>query len=165
MPANKALRNVAGVMTEFFGATTGGVGDADKFPALDAAGRLALAMMPPGIGPDVNIVTASEALAANDAVNVWTGGARKADATVAGKRANGFVLAAVSITAPATIYAEGTVTGMTGLTLGADVWLTAVAGVVTTTKPVAAGNIEQRVGVAMSTTTFNFDIGTPITLA
>lgn len=165
MPAFTYLRNLAGVLTETFGATTGGAPDADKIPALDAAGRLALAMMPTGVGPDVNIVTASEALAANDAVNVWSGGVRKADATVAGKRANGFVLAAVANAGPATIYAEGTVTGMTGLTLGADVWLTATAGVVSTTKPVAAGNIEQRVGVAMSTTTFNIDIGRPTTLA
>ena len=42
MPAFTYLRNLAGVLTETFGATTGGAPDADKIPALDAAGRLAL---------------------------------------------------------------------------------------------------------------------------
>ena len=165
MPAGKFLRNVGGVLTEVFGATTGGAPDADKIPALDASGKFPQAMMPTGLGPDTNVVTASEALAAGDVVNIWSGGVRKADATVAGKRANGFVLAGVASAAAATVYAEGTLTGLSGLTLGGDVYLGTTPGTVTQTPPSTAGNVVQRLGVAVSTTAINFDAGPPITLA
>ena len=164
MPAGKFLRNVAGVLTEVFGATTGGAGDADKIVALDASGKLAVGMMPTGVGADTNVVTATEVLAAGDVVNIYSGGVRKADATVAGKRANGFVLAGVANAAPATVYSEGTLTGLTGLTLGGDVWLSTTPGAVTQTAPSGAGNVQQRLGVAVSTTAINFDAGAPITL-
>lgn len=164
MPAGKFLRNVAGVLTEVFGATSGGAPDADKIVALDASGRLALAMMPVGVGVDANTVTTTEILASGDIVNVHAGGVRKADATTVGKRANGFVLSGFANATPALVYAEGTVTGLTGLTLGGDVFLSITAGVVTQTPPSAAGNVVQRLGVAVSTTSFNFDPSEPITL-
>ena len=164
MPAGKFLRNTAGALTEVFGATTGGAPDADKIPSLDASGKLAVAMMPTGVGPDTNVFTASETLAAGDIVNIHAGGVRKADATVVGQRANGFVLAGFASAAQATVYAEGTLTGLTALTLGSDVFLGTTPGTVTQIAPSAAGNIQQRLGVAVSTTSINFDAGAPITV-
>lgn len=165
MPAGKFLRNVAGVLTEIVGATTGGAPDADKIPSLDASGRLALAMMPVGIGADTNVLTATETLAAGDLVNVHAGGVRKADATLPGKRANGFVLSGFASAAAATVYSEGTLTGLTGLTVGGDVYLGTTPGSVTQVVPTTPGQVLQRVGVAVSATAINFDAGAPITLA
>lgn len=91
--------------------SSAGAGDSGKVVALDGAGRIDSTMMPVGIGADTASITASEALAAGDLVNIWnsTGAkARKADATVAGKEAHGFVLASVSNGASATVYFEGT---------------------------------------------------------
>ena len=99
--AQKFLRMLAGVIAELEAlVTSAGAGDAGKIPALDATGKLDNSLMPVGIGADSKILPASENLAAGDLVNVWndsgTAKARKADATVAGKEANGFVLAAVT---------------------------------------------------------------------
>ena len=93
---------MAGVISELEAlVTSAGAGDAGKIPALDATGKLDNSLMPVGIGADSKILPASENLAAGDLVNVWndsgTAKARKADATIAGKEANGFVLSAVTL--------------------------------------------------------------------
>ena len=125
--------------------------------------------MPVGIGADSKILPASENLAAGDLVNVWTdtgtAKARKADATVAGKEANGFVLAAVTLGQNATVYFDGTNTQLSGLTPGAVYYLSTTAGGVTTTPPSGSGNVVQRVGRAVSATELTFEPGEPITLA
>lgn len=125
--------------------------------------------MPTGIGADVKTIVASEALAANDLVNVWNDGGtekvRKADATAEGKEAAGFVKAAVSASANATVYFEGRITGLTGLTPGAFQYLSAATpGLRTETAPSAAGNVVQEVGMALSTTEMDFERQRPITL-
>ena len=148
-------------------ATSAGAGDSGKLVALDGTGRIDNSMMPVGIGADTSSVTSSEALAAGDFVNVWnsTGAkARKADATVAGKEAHGFVLAAVSSGAAATVYFEGTNTAVTGQTPG-PVFLATTAGTATSTAPSGSGNVVQRIGFAVSATAINFQSQTPITLA
>jgi hypothetical protein len=125
-------------------------------------------MMPVGIGADTAAITASEALAAGDFVNIWdnTGArARKADASTAGKEAHGFVLATVSSGAVATVYFEGTNTQVTGQTPGMVYLSASTAGRATTTPPSAAGNIVQSLGFATSATAINFQAGTTITLA
>lgn len=166
--ADKYIANVGGQLTEKQALTTSaGAADAGKIPALDAAGRLDNSMMPVGIGADTAQITASEALAAGDFVNVWnsTGAkVRKADATVAGKEAHGFVLAAVANGAEATVYFEGTNTGVSGQTPG-PVFLTTTAGQATSTAPNATGNVVQRIGFAVSATAINFQSQTPIVLA
>lgn len=147
--------------------TSAGAGDSGKHPRLDGAGRLDSTVLPVGVGADTAVIVTSEALAAGDYVNIWnsTGAkARKADATVAGKEAHGFVLAAVAAAANATVYFEGTNTAVTGQTPGV-VFLSTTAGVGTSTAPTAAGNVVQRVGFATSATAVNFQSGTPITLA
>lgn len=147
--------------------TSTGAGDAGKLVALDASGRIDTTMMPIGVAADVAIITASEALAAGDLVNIWnsTGAkVRKADATVAGKHAMGFVLASVGNGASATVYFEGSDNGVTGLTPG-QLYLSTTPGLSTGTAPSGSGNVVQRVGFATSSTSFNFQAGTPVTLA
>lgn len=148
--------------------TSAGAGDAGKLPKLDAAGKLDNTMMPTGVGADSQSITASENLTAGP-VNVWDDGGtlkvRKADATAAGKEANGFVTGAVTSGQPATVYFDGTMTGLTGLTLGADYFLSDTAGGYVTTPPTGTGKIVQRVGKALSTTTMSFQPSNPVTLA
>lgn len=147
--------------------SSAGAGDASKVVALDAAGRIDATMMPVGVVADTQIITTSEALAAGDWVNIHnsTGAkARKADATVAGKHAHGFVLAAFGSAVAATVYFEGTNTAVTGQTPG-DVFLSTTAGLGAAAAPTGSGNVVQRVGVATSATTVNFERTQPIVLA
>lgn len=147
-------------------ASSAGAGDAGKLAALDGAGRLDTTMMPVGVGADTALITTTEILAAGDLVNIWnsTGAkARKADATVAGKEAHGFVLAGFAAAVVATVYFEGTNTAVTALTPGPQ-FLATVAGTAVLTAPAGAGNIVQRVGFATSATTLNFQAGEPIVL-
>lgn len=168
MAAKKFLRLVAGVLTEVFGVqTSAGAANAGDLVSLDDTGRIDNTMMPVGIGADTAIIPTSEALAAGDWVNIWnsTGAkARKADGTVAGKEAHGFVLAAVTSGGNATVYFEGTNTQVSGQTPGA-VFLSTTAGQGTTTPPSATGNVVQRIGFAVSATAVNFQSQPPVTLA
>ncbi len=165
----KYLTNAAGTITEVSTITTSaGAGDVGKIPGLDSSGRLDTSVMPSGIGADTASITASEALAAGDFVNVWnSSGAkvRKADASVAGKEAHGFVLAAVSNATNATVYFEAANTQVTGMTPG-NVFLSATTpGLATSTAPSGAGQVVQRLGVATSATSINVEVQTPIVLA
>ena len=168
MAAKKFLRLVNNLVTEVLGIqTSAGAANAGDIVALDDSGRIDNSMMPVGIGADTAVIAASEALAAGDWVNVWnsTGAkARKADATTSGKEAHGFVLAAVTSGANATVYFEGTNTQVTAQTPG-PVFLQTTAGTGGATAPSASGNVVQRLGVAVSTTAVNFEGGVPVVLA
>lgn len=147
--------------------TSAGAADEGKLPALDAAGRLDQSVLPVGIGADVQVLTTSEAIASGDLVNIWnsTGAkVRKADATVAGKEAHGFVLVGAGSGASVTVYFEGSNTAMSGLTPGTQ-FLSTTAGITSGSAPAGSGNVVQRVGFAVSATTMNFQSGVPITLA
>ena len=124
--------------------------------------------MPVGIGADTKVMIASEALAAGDFINVWSDASafkvRKADATTSGKRAHGFVLSAVASGANATVYFEGENTAVTGMTPG-DVFLGTTAGRGQAAAPTGSGQTVQRIGVATSATSVNFEPSQPITLA
>lgn len=146
--------------------TSAGGANAGDIPALDGSGKLDNSLMPVGIGADTQAITTSEALAAGDLVNVHpsTGAkARKGDATATGKKAMGFVLASTGSGGTATVYFEGTITGLTGLTAGAEYFLSTTPGVPTATPPTGTGNVIQSIGVATSTTTINFEPG-PVTV-
>lgn len=168
MAGDKYLYNNSGTMTERASIqSSAGAGDAGKIPALDAAGKLDTTMMPTGIAADVATVTASEALAAGDYVNIYesTGAkCRKADASTAGKEAHGFVLSAVSQSASATVYFEGTNSQVTGQTAGV-VYLSTTPGLGTSTAPSGSGNIVQRIGFATGATAVNFQSQAPVVLA
>lgn len=168
MAGKKFLRLISGAITEVLGVqTSAGAANAGDIPALDASGRLDNSMLPVGIGADTASIATSENLSAGDYVNIWnsTGAkARKADATVAGKEAHGFVLSAVTSPASATIYFEGLNTAVTGQSVGV-VFLTTTPGVGGAAIPSAAGNIVQKIGICTSATSVNFEAGEPITLA
>lgn len=166
MAAKKFIRLIAGVLTEAFGVqASAGAGNAGDIVALDDTGKIDPSMMPTGVGADVVMLTATEALAAGDWINIYSAGMRKADASTAGKPCDGFVLAAVSSGAVGAAYKEGTNTQVTGQTMGADVFLSATPGAGTHTPLSTAGNASQRIGKAVSTTAVDFERGQPITLA
>jgi hypothetical protein len=147
--------------------SSAGAGDSGKVVALDAAGKIDQTMMPSGIGADSQVIVTSEALAAGDYVNIWSSTgfkARKADATVAGKEAHGFVLGAVGSGGNATVYFEGSNTAVTGQTPGV-VFLSTTAGAGGAAAPSGSGNVVQRLGFATSATSVNFQSQPPITLA
>jgi hypothetical protein len=143
-----------------------GAGDAAKIVQLDSSGRIDNTMMPVGVGADSTTLTTSEVIAPGDFVNIWnSSGAkvRKADATVAGKEAHGFVLVGVGSGATATVYFEGTNTAVTGQTPG-PVFLGTTAGLAVAAAPSGSGNVVQRIGFAISATAINFQSQPPITL-
>jgi hypothetical protein len=165
----KFLKNNAGTITEEATVgTSSGSGDASKIAHLDANGRFDQSFMPTGIGADTKVITASEALSAGDFVNIHnsTGAkARKADASVSGKEAHGFVKAAVANGANATVYFEGANDQVTGQTPG-PVFLSATTpGAATSTAPSGSGQVVQRIGFAVATTEINFQSQPPIVLA
>lgn len=169
MAGNKYIANNAGVLTEVAAVqTSAGAGDAGKIPALDAAGRLADSMMPVGIGADTASVVTSENLAAGDLVNLYdvtgTVTARKADAST-NKPAVGYVLAATTSPAAATVYFEGQNTQVTGLVGGDQYLSTTVPGKTQAAAPTTAGHIVQIVGFATAATALNFQSRAPILLA
>lgn len=159
----KYIANNAGKLKEVQPITTSaGVADANKVAQTDSTGRFDVSLMPVGIAAEVTIVPSSENLAAGDFVNLYDNAgavnARKADATTNAKPADGFVLAAVTSPADATVYrVSQTNTARTGMTLGVDHYLSTTAGGVTTTAPSATGNIVQRLGKPSSATSIVFD--------
>lgn len=170
MAGNKYLKNNAGTITEEAAIqTSAGAGDAGKIPAVDSTGKLDASFMPTGIAADTALVQASENLAAGDLVNIWDSSGsfrvRKADASVAGKEAHGFVLVAVTSGNNATIYFEGSNTQVSGLTAGVKFLSAATPGLVVATAPSGSGNVVQRVGFATSATVLNFQSEEPIVLA
>jgi hypothetical protein len=148
--------------------TSAGAGDSGKVPALDSSGKLDNSFLPTGIGADTATMNTSETLVAGNLVNVWnnlgTANVRKADATVVGKEAHGFVLAGFTHPTTATVYFAGSVVGLTGLTPGKQ-FLNTTAGGTTITAPSASGNIVQVVGFATSATSMNFQAETHLVLA
>jgi len=155
-----ALQEVTGTVT------SAGATNAGQIVALDASGKLDSTMMPSGVGADTLSVPASEALAAGALVNIWNNAGaanvRNADASASGKQAHGFVLAAVSSGANATVYFEGAVTGLSGMTPGATQFLSATAGGRTETAPTASNTYLQVVGAARTATIMDFEPDSPI---
>lgn len=171
MPAKKYLAIASsGIPTETSATvTSAGAGNDGDLVALDSTGRIDNSMMPVGIGADTKTIQASENLAAGDLVNIHlvSGSARvrKADASAAsaGKVAQGFVLGAVTSGSNATVYFEGTITGLSALTIGATYFLSgSTAGAATATPPTTAGHTLQQIGVAVSATEISFEPAAPI---
>jgi len=162
--------NATGVAEKEAKSTSAGVGDAGKIVALGSDGKLDLTVMPTGIGADTRVAVASEILAAGNLVNLFddagTLKVRKADASGGiAKKADGFVIEGVASGGDATVYFDGTITGLTGLTVGAIYYLSATPGTMTTTIPTTATHIAQSVGKALSATEFTFEAGEPIVRA
>jgi hypothetical protein len=142
--------------------TSGGAGDADKIPALDAGGKISMTMMPSGIGADTRTVTAGETLAAGDLIYLDSAGeAFKADANVEAKAAVGFVLAGITAAASGTAYfGSGIITGLSGLTAGSFYFLsnsTPGSRALYASLTFSAGDIIQKVGYALSSSELYFE--------
>lgn len=170
MAGNKYIANSSGALAEVAAIqSSAGAGDAGKIPALDSGGKIDSTMMPVGIAADTKSIVASEALSAGNYVNIYnnagTPNCRKADASSAGKEAHGYVLAAVSSSASATVYFDDLNNQCSGMTAGNQYLSATTPGVPTGTAPVTAGQVVQRLGVAVSATELHTAIGPAITLA
>jgi hypothetical protein len=156
----KYIEQYQGGLREVVAATDGGGSDANKIPQLDANGRLKEAMLPTGIGAEVKIILASEALSAGSFVNIWddagTLKVRKADAS-ADKPAHGYVLAAVNQDENATVFCDGINDQLSGLTGGPKMFLSAATpGAASGTPPSDSGDIVQVLGTRLSATELAF---------
>lgn len=151
--------------------TSSGASNDGDLVALDSTGKIDLSVLPTGVGPDVKVLVASENLLLGSYVNIWndtgTIKCRLADNSNA-RQAHGFVKAAVSSAANATIYFEGANDGLTGLTGAARQYLgTGGAATSTALDPTSGSNankLHQFLGVAISTTSINTDIEDAIVL-
>lgn len=141
-------------------ASSAGVADAGKVPALDGSGKLHMSMMPSGIGAETQVLPASENLSAGAHVNIFSdSGAAKvrlADNSN-GRPADGYVLESVISAADATVYPlDGTNSQLSALTPGAEYWLGTAGGVIGSpldeTDPANANKISQYLGKAKSAT-------------
>jgi hypothetical protein len=113
------------------------------------------------------VAVASEALSAGDFVNFYSNGGtlnvRRANAALA-QRAHGFVLAAVSTGANASVYTVGVNTAVSGQTVG-DVFLQTSPGQAGSVVPSGSGQIVQNLGMALSANSINFESKFVVTLA
>jgi hypothetical protein len=167
---NKYLSMSGGRVTEVEAtASSAGAGDAGELVALDAAGKIDSTMMPTGVGADAADIAAGENLSAGDFVNVYDDSGvkvRKADASTAGKEADGFVLSAYTSGQTATVYFEGSNTGVSGKTIGARQYLSAAtAGACTETPPSGSANVVQYLGRARLATAVTFEPDEGVILA
>lgn len=166
--ALKFLKLVAGRKQEESAITQStGAGDASKIVGTDATGKIDPSFIP---GEELTIVPASEALGAGDFVNFWSNAGatnvRKADATAAGKEADGYVIAAVAQGNNATVYTGGTNASLAGMTRGALQWLSAATpGGRIEVPPASAGNVVQKLGRAISPTEMTFEPDEGVILA
>ena len=143
---------------------------AGAIPALGTDGRLDLSLMPTGIAPDTLVAVASDNLSGGMLVNVWDDNGvasfRRADASIAGKEADGFVLESASIGETVMCYFEGRNTALTDLIVGKRYYLSAIdAGKVSDVVPTESGNVVQYIGRAISTTALSFEATDGIILA
>ncbi len=150
--------------------TSTGAPEAGDIVALDAAGKLDPTVFPTGFGADMSAIVAGEDLSAGDFIYCWNNGGTptvsKADASAAGKEAQGFVLAATLTGGNADVYWEGVNNQLSGLTVGARYYLSGVtAGDITATPPATASYVVQYVGRAIATTELSFEPAEGVVLA
>lgn len=166
----KFLTNSNGDLAEKAGTSiSGGVANAGDLVSLGTDGKLDSSVLPNAVGTPSQAILASEALAAGDFVNIWNNAGafnvRKADASAAGKRAHGYVLAAVASGANAVVYFDDINSQLTGLTPGEYFLSDTTPGAATLTIPTTATHIVQRLGKAISASAIDIEIATPIILA
>jgi len=148
--------------------TSAGAANAGEIVALDANGKLDPTVLPSGIGDSSKSIAASENMTAPCLVNIHNSSGQKvryADASTAAaaKQAMGFIKDSVTSPANVNVYFEGEIPGFVGLTPGATYFLSdTTPGGVTTTPVTIAGRMLQRIGVATSATTIDFEASAPI---
>ena len=142
--------------------TSAGAGDAGKIIALDAAGKIDPSMLPANVNEPFQILVAFIALSPGSMVNIRSDGKVQLANATSSLTAVGFVLAASSVNSNATVFFEGLVTGLSGLTPGAKYYLDSTAGQITDVPVTASGRLHQVVGRAVSSTTLLFQPDEPI---
>lgn len=164
MPENRPLQeNTSGEHEEIIPlVSSSGAPDASKLVQTDPGGKLDPSLFPAGFGADVTVLEASEALSAGDFVNIFDDGGtikvRKAQANSIATKADGFVLAAVSAAANASVYRRGENNQLT-LTAGSRYFLSpSTPGSVDVAAPSGNNEIVQPLGVAHSTTAMDFEL-------
>lgn len=112
---------------------------------------------------------ATEAIAAGGLVNLFaSGGAiavRNANATDSTKPCDGFCSQVGGLALGAVgeiILNDGVNSNLSGLTVGTRYYLSTTNGLLTSSPPVAAGNLQQSIGIALATTTLRFWTGAQI---
>lgn len=166
--ADKYIAQVNGQLAEIEATVvSSGVSSAGEIVGLDSTGRLSDTVMPVGIVPEVKNIISSENLSAGNLVNIFnnsgTANVRRADNSN-GRKVHGFVLASTTSPAAALVYLEGTITGLSALTPGAQEYL-GTAGAATETPPTGTGVLSQQIGTAISATEIAFAPQMTITLA
>ena len=157
-----------GTSIEVVPVEVGGAPSAQRIPRLNAAGELDVSMIPSSVGGAGTLTcTASEALIVGP-VDVYNNAgvlsARKADATSGSvKPADGYVKQTYSSgAADVVVFRQGNVTGLSGLTIGGDVFLGKTPGTfVQSVAGYGAGDFVQKLGLAVSATAVLFELGDP----
>lgn len=142
--------------------SSAGPSSAGLIVALDASGQINATMLPT---TGSTTLTASEAIAAGSMINLWNNAGvinvRNADSAT-NKKAHGFVNGAIASSASGQVeVGNGDNTGVTGLTIGDEYFLSS-AGTVTATVPTASGSTLQKVGVAQATNQLQVILGPAI---
>lgn len=110
-------------------------------------------------------VIASENISQGAAITLFNNAGvlnvRNANATNNTKICDGFCTSPGGIlaTAPGEVVLNNGIIFIGGLTIGQRYWLSTTNGLIVNTPPVAAGNVEQYLGIAISATAFSFNMG------
>lgn len=145
-----------------------GVAEAGDLVALGSDGKLDPTVLPVGVGPQTKMIAASENMTAPCIVNIHNSSGEKvryADASAAGgsKKAVGFILANAVTPNPVAVYFEGEISGLTGLTPGTTYFLSdSTPGGLIDTPVTTTGRILQKIGIATSATSIDFEPADPI---
>lgn len=161
MAAKTYLQQVAGRLKQIAATVVStGAANGGDIVALTDAGVLDISLLPAGFAPATWTGIASETIGSGKLVNIFSNSgvanARLADASAVGKRAMGYVPVGVASGASVTVWFAGPNSAASGLTPGADVFLSTTPGGATSTAPSGSGQIVQRVGIAATATAFMF---------
>lgn len=115
------------------------------------------------VGIYITNLPAAENIAAGAPVNIFVSGGQPAirnanAASTAKLECHGFLAVAVGQGSLGTVYANGLVSGLAGLTPGVDYYLGTGPGAITTTGANQSGQIFQRLGVGLNSTTLIIDL-------
>lgn len=109
-------------------------------------------------------VTASENIIQGAAISLFNNAGvlnvRNANATNNTKICDGFCTSSGGILAgsPGEVTLNSGIAAIGGLTIGSRYWISTLNGLITAAPPVAAGNIEQYAGIAISATVLSFNL-------
>lgn len=165
------LRRVAGKLVEIVGVVVSmGGANAYDIPALDGTGKFDVSLLPVGVGPDVSILPASEAIGDSKWVNIWVDTAdsilkvRLADNSNS-REANGWAKVGGALGANIVIYHDAPNDGVTGCTPATRQYLGTLGGQTETPPEYAAGaRISQFLGKSVNASYIDTEIEDFITL-